>query len=250
MATQRHLRNAPLAEALLDIQVIPRDGLSISEFDRLDPALAGRYKRRGTKRQGGFEVQLDMKVDASESIAKSRSVPIGYLYADETGKRLLQASVGGFTQNILKPYPTFEVLIEEAKTNWAKYIEVAQPTAISRIALRYINDLRLPITDVHFEDFLTASPIVPAGLPQTVSDFATRVTIDNHDLGAKAIVNQLFQGVVDDQGVQVILDIDAISDRPLEARDPKLWDRVSQLRQFKNDIFFSFVTEKLLERYQ
>jgi len=250
MAKQRHLTNAPLAEALLDIQVIQKQGLTVSDLGPMESALEGKYKRRGVKRQGGFQVNLDMQSESSEGIAKTRSSPIGYMYSDLSEKKLLQVSLGAFTQNVLKPYSSFEDLVAEAKENWARYVEVTRPIAISRVALRYINDLRLPATGEPFEDFLTASPMVPSELPQTVSDFASRVTIDNHRLGMKAIVNQLFQGVIDDRGIQVILDIDAISEGQLDASDARLWDCVAQLRQFKNDIFFSFVTDRLLERYQ
>ncbi len=189
---------------------------------------------------------------AAEATTKATTTQEGFVLRDESGKRLTQVMLGGFTQNLLKPYSDFESLVEEAKRNWQIYVDFAKPQRIIRTALRYINDLRVPVRpDTPFERYVPFVPMIPASLPQTTLDFASRVTIVDERLDAKAIVAQLFPGEINDEGAQVILDIDAYSERALSIDDhAALWNRFEELRKFKNDIFFSFTTPELLERYK
>jgi uncharacterized protein (TIGR04255 family) len=249
MPRPRPLRNAPLVEALLDIRVEPAAGLDLSTLEKAADALGARYKRKGVRRHAGIEVHVDQSQEAAT--AKVGTTREGFVMHDESGKRVVQILLGGFTQNVLKPYSNFENLVDEARRNWATYVDVARPQRIIRTALRYINDLRIPAApEVRFEDYLPFVPKIPEGVAQTTSDFATRMTIHDDRIDAKVVVAQLFQGTVDEDGVQVILDIDAISEMEMSVDDSALWTNFDKLRKLKNDVFFSYTTDLLLERYQ
>jgi uncharacterized protein (TIGR04255 family) len=254
MARQRHLNHAPLVEALLDIRVAPNPKTTLEQLSAIDSRLAPRYARKGEKRRAGVHVHFDRDLGAS---AKASMSPEGFVFQDIEGKRIVQVTLDGFTQNLLKPYSDFDALIKEAKTNWDAFVDVARPQQITRIALRYINDLRLPASkEMRFENFMPFAPQIPPNLSQMTSDFATnanfasRIAIEDDELNARVIVAQLFQGVVDSDGVQVILDIDAICDDELKVGDPRLWERFKALRKLKNDVFFSYTTDPLLEQYE
>lgn len=251
MARHPHLSNAPLVEALLDIRVEPAPGLSLEQLTQIADQMSGRYPARGERRTAGIAVLLD--ASTTESTTKATTTAEGFVLRDVEGKRLAQVTLGGFTQNLLKPYSDFESLVEEAQRNWRIYVDLAKPQRIVRTALRYINDLRVPVRgNIPFEKFLPFVPMIPPSLPQTTIDFASRVTIMDPKLEAKAIVAQLFSGAFeDDEGAQVILDIDAISERALPIEDEAaLWKRFEDLRQLKNEIFFSYTTPELLEKYK
>lgn len=251
MARHRHLNRAPLVEALLDIRVTPPEGLAIESLLEFEKALvATGYRRKGEKRQAGFM----MKIVGSEMepMKGGASNLIGYALIDATEKRVVQVTLNSFTQNLLAPYTQFEDLVDEAKRNWAEFLKVVRPTKITRLALRYINRLQLPIAPgSRFEDFLPYAPQVPPELPQGVSDFNSRATIVDERRQAHVIVNQIFQGSPPtSDGVAVILDIDAIMDDQFDVDDPKLWGYFDTLRELKNEAFFSYVTDALLGRYE
>jgi uncharacterized protein (TIGR04255 family) len=249
MARHRHLSKAPLVEALLDIRVAPRMGLTFNDLEPLRAAYGREYAKVVETRTAGLHFELPTGVKL-EAIARATAAPAGLMFFDATGKNRVQASLDEFTQNVLAPYADFESLLAKARANWGEYRRVTAPLSITRISLRYVNELRLPRSGEKIEEFLPVIPSIPATLPQGLSDFAFRMTIDNPKIRARAIVNQIFQGTVDESGVQVILDIDAIQERQIPVDDTKLWDSFAELRAFKNDIFFEFVSERLLEKYQ
>lgn len=251
MPSSRHLPNAPILEALLDIRVVPRPDAKFEELASLRAHYRDKYPTDATKKQAGIQFEIDATTpEVAAKVTRSEPQLTGIEFIGSDKRYRIQVALGEFTQNVLGKYADFESLLSEAIPSWEAYVEVMRPLSISRIALRYVNDLRLPRDMAKFEDYLAVMPSVPPKLPQTLSDFAFRMTLHKPEVGAKAIVNEVFQGVVEEKGVQVLLDIDAIQERQIDIDDRGLWDRFAALRQFKNDIFFEFVTERLLEKYQ
>ena len=150
----------------------------------------------------------------------------------------------------MPPYTSGDELLAESRKNWQHYVEIASPVNATRLALRYINRLRLPGDIVDFDDFLTVAPQIPKDLPQIFANFFGKVVIVNEKIDAFAGVSQTFTGEVDETGVEVVLDIDVFTEGAYEVAADSIWDKFVQLRQFKNEIFFGFVTDKLLEAYQ
>lgn len=248
--TRRKLRHAPVVEALLDIRVVPRPDASIDELRALDDHYRAEYPERKEKKKASFQFKFDVtESNAAPQAEATAPEPHGFMYSDKGQKNRVQIALNGFTQNVLAPYADFETLIGRARPNWEAFKSVTRPLAISRIAVRYINELRLPIGEP-IESNLIAFPNIPPTLPQTVSDFALRLTIHHETLGARAIVNQVSQGLVDQTGLQVFLDIDAIIEKQIDIDSPELWDRFQALREFKNDIFFDVLSKALLEKYK
>lgn len=97
----------------------------------------------------------------------------GVFFTSEDDKQTAQLRVDGFTLNRLKPYPNWDDLFSQAKMLWTLYIGVAQPVAVTRLALRYINHIQLPRETEDLSRYLRVPPQVPAELPQDVGAFLT-----------------------------------------------------------------------------
>lgn len=100
-----------------------------------------------------------------------------------------------------------------------------------------------------FENYLTASPQVPPALPQALSAFLQRVVIYNSELSANANVTQMLQPGTATDRVPVILDIDAYRQTEFDPHGPEIWDCLTQLRNFKNKVFFKSLTEQAIKLY-
>jgi uncharacterized protein (TIGR04255 family) len=137
----------------------------------------------------------------------------------------------------------------EAQRLWLLYKEITRPDLITRIALRYINNLNIPLPMRDFSDYLTAPPVVPEGLPQGVSSFLTRIVIHAPSIGANAIITQALEPVVGEVA-PVILDVDVFKLRPEGIEEIEAWDTIEKLRYFKNQVFFKSITNKLKEMYE
>jgi uncharacterized protein (TIGR04255 family) len=157
----------------------------------------------------------------------------------------------GFTFSRLKPYISWQQLRDEARRIWDYYKEVTSAELITRVALRYINNLNIPVPEheLKFHDYLTAPPAVPDGIPQAISEFVTRVVVPVPSLNANAIITQALEPISKPKFLPLILDIDVFRFNP-DGIEEDPWKILESLRVFKNKIFFNSITNTLEEMYK
>jgi uncharacterized protein (TIGR04255 family) len=245
LAEYEVLRRAPVTEALIDIRVKLIPDLDVRQIDSIYESIKNEYPHKQEQRIS----QVQVKQKPGEGIVKSSTKINGYRYISSDKKRIVQARLDGFTFSRLHPYIPWEDLRSEAYKIWLLYKKVATPELITRVALRYINNLNIPMPIRDFSDFLTAPPTVPDGLPQGVSSFLTRVIIHEPSIGADGIITHALEQVVTDFA-PIILDIDVFKLQPEGIDEKMVWDTIEKLRNFKNQIFFKSITNKLKEIYK
>ncbi|MBF0344120.1 MAG: TIGR04255 family protein [Nitrospirae bacterium] len=240
------LRNAPIVETIVDIQAKISSECDINKLQNMYDFIKEQYPNRYENIVGDFQVDLK-KVETS---IQPNIRPSGYRYSSVDEKQIVQTKLDGFTFHRLHPYEGWGNLRDEAKRLWAIYLNMADPELISRLALRYINNIKLPIS-VDLDDYFTAPPSVPKGLPQELSGFFYRIAIYNKQLDAKAIITQALEPTIfaEVKEVQIILDVDVFIYRHDGINVENVWDEIERLRDFKNKIFFSSITDKLKEMY-
>ena len=89
----------------------------------------------------------------------------------------MQFRTDGFTFNNvgLGKYMGGEALLTEALRLWSRYAEVVKPSAVIRVALRYLNRLNLPMRKGdEFAVYLTKPPELPAARLK-ISNFLSRI---------------------------------------------------------------------------
>jgi uncharacterized protein (TIGR04255 family) len=182
---------------------------------------------------------------------KSMTRIFGFRYLSDDQKRIFQARLDGFTFNRLSLYTKWEDLREEANSLWLLYKKITSPELITRVALRYINNLKIPMPIKEFGDYLTAPPTVSEALPQGVTSFLTRINIYDPELDANAIITQALEPSGPEPAfLPVILDIDVFRIQSKGIDEQEAWNLLDKLRHFKNKIFFESITDKLLEVYK
>ena len=244
MAEYQILRKAPITEALIDIRVKLSPDVDVIQIDSIYDSIKNEYPQKQEQRIS--QVHVEQKPD--EDIVKSLRKINGYRYISSDNRKIVQVRLDGFTFSRLHPYITWKDLHSEAYRLWLLYKEITSPELIIRVALRYINNLKIPLPIRDFSDFLTAPPPVPEGLPQGVSSFLTRVVIHEPTIGANGIITQALEQVVTDVA-PIILDIDVFKLQPEGLGEKEAWDTIEKLRHFKNLIFFKSITDKLKEIY-
>src|SRR3972149_8674441 len=175
MPEPRHLRNAPITEAIIDIRAKSRPGFDPSVFSDVHPRVVDRLPLR-EERKGG---QVTFRIGSAGPVPPE--IPDlgvqGYFYKSNDEKLIAQFRNDGFTLNRLKPYTSWEEIFPLAIDLWRLYVEFATPEAVTRLALRYINHISLPDEPADIDHFLLAAPPIPEGLPQFIGPFQTRVRI-------------------------------------------------------------------------
>lgn len=236
-----YLPNAPIKEAILDIQVTLPSDIALRHLERIHEAIKGQYPKKRTRKR------LEASFDLTSGLFTPAPAKVdGFVFQSPDLRQAFQARLDGFTVNQLAPYATWEALRDEAQRLWGLYASMAKPEAIRRIALRYVNRLELPLPIAEFKEYVRTAPDIAPGIPHAVSAFFMRLEIPHPD-GAVAIVTETIEKVEKRSSgdvVPFILDIDVIRQEPIAPDAADLWGKFGQLRDMKNEIFFSTITPK------
>ncbi len=246
MATVRHLRNAPITEALIDIRAFPPSGFDPQSLLLVKGRLANRYpvaqERKGT------EALLELKAGRQPTTMTRHLGLQGVFTKSPDEKQIAQFRVDGFTFNRLRPYTSWEEMLPEALDLWGVYVDLVKPGGVTRVAVRYINHIELTPPPGDIDEYIVTGPQMPNGVPQEFSAFSTRVVLNNDEMKLRAIVRQKLEVGIETTNPTLLLDIDAYRSGDLSESRESLQAVLADLRVYKNQIFFGSITDRLAER--
>jgi uncharacterized protein (TIGR04255 family) len=239
-----HLPNAPIKEAVVDIQVMEPWPVA----DLYNGPIAG-FKEPVDMFVAEFHIQHEQG-EVKHGTSRAHG---GYRYESEDGRFIVQIRQQGLVVSRLAPYSYWSELISVAQRVWEMSFALGG-APIGRLAVRYINVLTVPFpeTDViNFDQYLNNAPRIPTALNQGLKNFLTRLVIETSVVPeGTAIINQTFEQNEADT-LSLILDIDVF--RAFDATAPTgeaMWQFLELLRNEKNKIFFNTMTSEALELCQ
>lgn len=238
-----HLEKAPITEALIDFRVSLPQKISLEKLGEIGAKIEKRYPTK----ENLFQYETNISYEEGKPSVSEAHKQIGFRYFSEDKKFVFSPTIEGFTLSRLEPYETWEKLKQDGFELWKIYKKTAKPLSISRVALRYINLLRLPINIRDFKDYLTAPPDVPPRLPQTLNGFFSRIIIPIEKLDATAVIALKTDTVAKQTSQEVIFDIDIFKNVDFNGNGDDAWKLTEFLRVEKNKIFFESITEKMEE---
>ncbi len=248
MPTPRHLNRAPISEAVIYFRVKARQNFDSQEFARLKPALSDRFPRMDQRRGGKITFQFAL---AGAEPPKMEDLGLqGFLFASGDNKLIAQFRTDGFSFHRLKPYTSWNELLPVGLELWRMYYLIAEPEAVIRLSLRYINHIPLPSDLTDFGRYLRAAPQIPPELPQHLSGFLIRTTTHEPKNKLTANVVQALQTNAATRQVSINLDIDTFRDGSWDPADSSLAEILSQLHAFKNLVFFNTLTDETLRQFE
>ena len=144
----------------------------------------------------------------------------------------------------MKPYNSWKDFSEEAFELWDLYRKQTRPTKITRLALRYINNIEIPLPITNFKSYFKTIPEVAPELPQGFMGFLMRLIIPNEDIGATGVITETIGPPTPSGKLPFILDIDVSKQSEYEKNIDIIPEEMEKLRTYKNDIFFGSITEE------
>lgn len=239
-------QNAPIIEAILDIQVSLPPNISLEQLRSLHAKIQDRYPEK--QERIAFKGSLKLAFQEKESVTTGSGMVDGYLFRSSIEGKIVQSRLDGFTFNKLKPYESWRLFSTEAKKMWGYYCEIAHPIKITRCSLRYINKIIIPF-NVDIKDYFLTGPEISHKLPQAFRSFFMRLEMSNEKNDSLGMINIASQPA-DETGFPIIFDIDVIRNIDIFPNDDKLWSYLKKLRDFKNSLFFESLTEKAKEMFK
>ena len=236
----RHYAHAPITEALIDIQVDLPAGFDPGQLEEFHASIASQYPVKNK----GFDVQMQAEFSPSQAgPAKTTQTLRGFAFVSADGRQVVQVRRDGFTFSRLAPYETWEDLRTEARRLWELYRSAVKPIQMTRVAVRYINQINIPLPMRDFADYLRTIPQVSPGLEQGLATFFMRLEQPQDDIGAYLVLTEAMMPTTATNVCPVVLDIDVFG-RDLKLTDDKeAWDFLELLRNRKNDVFEGCITD-------
>jgi uncharacterized protein (TIGR04255 family) len=247
MPDYRRYLNAPITEALVDIRVEYDSAVSLEKLKAFGAEVKVEYPHEATR----DVIQGEFRLDGQHAQA-SRTV-VGYIFHSEDRSQAVQVRLDGFTFSCFPKYKDWPHLINEAKRLWELFYRMFRPRIVARIAVRYINQINLPLNKhgkgLRFEDYLATYPEM-RGFPDLMLEgFFLRLVVPQNDLEAKLILNE---ALIPPQGdkIGIILDIDLFREQlSLDANSKEIWGILDTFRDRKNKYFEASITDATRELF-
>jgi len=232
--------HAPIAEAVIDLRAEFPGGVALPTLARAQRAEQGKYP----KRMDRLESQA---LFGPESRASDGSKITGYVCSSRDGREIFQTRVDGFAFSRLAPYERWDTFRDEARRLWRVYRAITKPKRVTRVAVRYINRLDIPLPVRSFGDYLRTLPEVSPDLPQGVSSYFMQIQIPQEDLGALLMLTEAIVPPKKPDVISIVLDIDLFRERDIPEDEQRMWDCFEQLRDRKNAIFEACIADAVRE---
>lgn len=238
--------NAPITEALIDIRVELPPAVTLLDLAPIHEVVKERYPRKRNRIyvQGQLSVGDEIGVGAT-----AKQTPMGFTLTSDDEKQVFQARLDGFTFSRLRPYGNWSELSSEARRLWGIYSRAVAPTRITRLAVRYINQIDVPQSLIEYKDYFRTVPEVSPDLPQGLSGFFMQLQFPQVDFGGTLILTQMSIQPPAEGFTSVVLDLDVFRENTEAKSDDDLWQLLEVLRNRKNEFFEGCLTEKSRELF-
>jgi uncharacterized protein (TIGR04255 family) len=231
---------APITEAVLELKTKNPPEMTLETLSSIYEDIHDTYPTKTARIS--FRAGFKIEEGKSPAIFEPTGDLIGYSFTSSDGKQIIQALTHGFVFSRLNPYERWDTFRDEARKLWRHYKNRANPQGITRIGLRYINRIQIPLPITDFKDYVLTIPEIAPGISQSLSNFFMRLEIPQ-ELPTMAIIMQTMEPVTSDNKLPLIFDIDVVREMTIES-DDEAWECFENLRDLKNNIFSRSLTEK------
>ena len=244
-----HLKNAPIAEATVELRVASATTFPDGAYHAFRDRLSNEYPGHSNIRFIAPSIKLE---DAAEVEARITSSVVGVRLESTDKKTVVHAKRDGLAVSRLAPYTSWDQLSATLRQLWPIYVDLFAPREVVRLGTRYINHIALPPEDnVDLDEVFTAGPKVPPSLPQSLSQYSTRLVLEMPEHNALVVI---VQGIglppPTGAGPNVAgLDIDALNETHFAPDSADIWHQLEHLHAVKNIAFFGSLHEHFWKQY-
>jgi uncharacterized protein (TIGR04255 family) len=236
-------------EAVIDLRVLLPSDFSIENLADFQTRLARNYSKPQEIFQDSATITFSQGNAAS--VAQAARDRLGLRFRRADGKRVLQTRVNGFAFSAMAPYDGWSQCSSEARELWGLYKEVTRPMTVTRVAVRYINRIDLPVPadeqaePLRLETYFATYPQITERLRfNAFSGFIMQLQVPQPDIESMLLINQRLVDRPSPEVVSVVLDFDLFRVGEWDAQDDgPIWDFLEVLHDRKNEAFEASITE-------
>jgi uncharacterized protein (TIGR04255 family) len=242
------LQSPPIIEAVIEIRAqaeAPWEEDNIQE--RLKPQLPDYPKVVST---GAFRQQFKVEPGAVEQSYRDLGWK-GLWFQSADDRQIAQFNRESFVFSRLHPYESWEQFSTEALRLWRMHTELANPTQVQRLGLRFINRMPL-VKGKQLKFYLSSPPKAARKLKLTLNGFfhQDKLSVPGLPYAVNITRTVLPPEEPNTQDAALILDIDVFSEKPFELQNGAVEQRLTDMRWLKNRAFFGSISHKALESFR
>jgi len=243
------LARPPIREAVIEIRVQNPPETHLGRLALVEDRISTQYPVREERTE--FSAGVQFRPGVEPVLMPGAAKPLGYWFRARDNTEVVQALLDRFAFSRLAPYTSWQQVRERALSCWDAYVACAKPVRVSRVSVRYINAVRVPLPIHDLSAFLRTRPEIAPELPQAIQDYMFRTVLAEPDNGTFVSVAQTIErqeGNTDE--ALLVLDIDVFKPLDLGPDRAALAAELDGLRVIKNRVFFSSLTVRGLERHR
>jgi uncharacterized protein (TIGR04255 family) len=246
MARRRdHLPHAPITEAVIDIRV-RSTSFTAQTLEELRSSFIADFPM--IENQRSYQGLIRFDTDGVSQLGNDLGI-VGLLCRSEQRQEAVQVGAAGYAFSKLRPYTSWDGVVDSARHFWSMYALIVQPEMITRLGVRYINQFGVP-RQQSLDRYLTNWPRVPENVdPSNLRSSLNRVSLRDERRDLSAHVVQVTE--LSDAGANVIIDTDCFrGEEEFNPLSETFWGAFADLREMKNQIFFGSVTDLAVEDFE
>jgi len=244
-----HLEKAPIVEAVIGITApVTSSWEEHSARAAIEPTLNG-YRYLDSQKE--FEHQVTISKGDNPSLLLRNLGWKGVRFKSNDERHIVDFNRTGYSFSRLEPYINWEQLEGEALRHWPLFRSVGKPDSITRVGVRFINRIVLPVSDSNLANYVTGSPSPPNDLALSFQGFFHHDVLDvpGHPYGIN-MIRTIQPPTGNTFGPNIILDIDVFTIQNHIVDETTLSSTLREMKWLKNKAFFGSVKEAALELFQ
>ena len=255
MSNYPTLSNPPIQEALLEIRFAPNREITLQHLENF----AGSLSKKFPNKEPLFSHNLQFKLSGPEQKTLGDVQPCGYRLKNFENNRIVVGEIDKLIVSFLPPYAEWPALLDTTKNIYNDYLEHVPQHQITRIGMRYINNVKLSYdVPFKFERYLKTFPPLPQSneLPKAIRNYEATFIMPLNDFeGFSRFKQAILDPETDPQSgkirvLPILIDIDVFQNKIYDVNDNVIWDIFGQMRIKRNAIFYGTLTNEALEPYK
>lgn len=242
------LSRPPIVEAVIHWQAVAQNVL---EPDALRTALLSKlpiYSQSAVLQRYGLMAKLPVG-DDTPAVEHQKKGFAGLRLTSNDGCNVLQFKRDGLIFSQTKSYQHWEAFSSAALEAWKVYVEIAAPTDIQRLGVRYINQLAAA-TPQTLDEFLRDPPTCPSGLPLKEFVYQSTFSVPARAYGIRVI--KILQPSLPEfeHSSGLFVDIDVYSTKAIPIEEGATKEALAEMRWLKNKVFFTLLTDNVVNSFK
>ena len=237
----------PVTEAVFEVKF--EKSITADQVEKLARKLKINHPHEQTIND--IQLAIEQNKNSLNLNSKINTTNKGYWLASEDQLDKVMISTSSIAIARLAPYTGWESLYDSFVKLWKKCKKNLGTVSISRLGVRYINRIDIPLYEdvkIDLDDYLEFAPKTPKFSEHPINDYLLRVTQNLDDNWRVNISSRAFPSPLI-SNTSLLLDIDLYTMIGTPLADETLFELISSARYLKNSIFEKCITAKTRELF-